>query len=311
LIEKFIQVFYNKFIHQKEKVIDLVTQKAFRSFEELETLFMHVAKESPTYQKIAIYIEKNYLRIIFMTANELAEKMGVSQGSVSRFFIALGYHGYNEFLRNLQRLVSKQLTAPQRLQYSKEHDLDNPLRTILDVELGNMDELIQIMQGEDYDKMLQAILSDKPLILISARMSAAILPYVSYILHKMRPDVSIALPDTPEWEALELLEPGQVNIIAVAFPRYPNVLIQKCSNLKQKGFAICALTDSKFSPIVSLASASILVSVTTSSLFDIYSTPIAFFNLLLRDAAKQMPGLEARMEKIEEIERRDDVYFTH
>ena len=311
MIEKFIQVFYNKFIHQKEKVIDLVTQKAFRSFEELETLFMHVAKESPTYQKIAIYIEKNYLRIIFMTANELAEKMGVSQGSVSRFFIALGYHGYNEFLRNLQRLVSKQLTAPQRLQYSKEHDLDNPLRTILDVELGNMDELIQIMQGEDYDKMLQAILSDKPLILISARMSATILPYVSYILHKMRPDVSIALPDTPEWEALELLEPGQVNIIAVAFPRYPNVLIQKCSNLKQKGFAICALTDSKFSPIVNLASASVLVSVTTSSLFDIYSTPLAFFNLLLRDAAKQMPGLEARMEKIEEIERRDDVYFTH
>ena len=289
----------------------MVTQKAFRSFEELESLFMHVAKESPTYQKIAIYIEKNYLRIIFMTANELAEKMGVSQGSVSRFFIALGYHGYNEFLRNLQRLVSKQLTAPQRLQYSKEHDLDNPLRTILDVELGNMDELIQIMQGEDYDNMLQAILSDKPLILISARMSATILPYVSYILHKMRPDVSIALPDTPEWEALELLEPGQVNIIAVAFPRYPNVLIQKCTNLKQKGFAICALTDSKFSPIVNLASASVLVSVTTSSLFDIYSTPLAFFNLLLRDAAKQMPGLEARMEKIEEIERRDDVYFTH
>jgi hypothetical protein len=60
-----------------------------------------------------------------------------------------------------------------------------------------------------------------------------------------------------------------------------------------------------------LASASVLVSVTTSSLFDIYSTPLAFFNLLLRDAAKQMPGLEARMEKIEEIERRDDVYFTH
>jgi len=289
----------------------LVTQKAFRSFEELESLFMHVAKESPTYQKIAIYIEKNYLRIIFMTANELAEKMGVSQGSVSRFFIALGYHGYNEFLRNLQRLVSKQLTAPQRLQYSKEHDLDNPLRTILDVELGNMDELIQSMQGEDYDKMLQAILSDKPLILISARMSATILPYVSYILHKMRPDVSIALPDTPEWEALELLDPKQVNIIAVAFPRYPNILIQKCTNLNQKGFSICALTDSRFSPIVNLASACVLVSVTTSSLFDIYSTPIAFFNLLLRDAAKQMPGLEARMEKIEEIERRDNVYFTH
>jgi len=289
----------------------LVTKKAFQSVEELEVMLMQVAKESPIYRKIALYIEKNYLRIIFMTANELAEKMGVSQGSVSRFFITLGYHGYNEFLRNLQRLVSKQLTAPQRLQYSKENHQDNPLRTIMDVELGNMDELFDIMQGEDYDKMLQMILSAKPLALISARMSATILPYVGYILHKMRPDVSTVVPDTPEWEALELRDPRQVNILAVAFPRYPNVLIRKCESLKKKGFSICALTDSRFSPISDLANGCVLVSVTTSSLFDIYSTPIAFFNLLLRDAAKQMPELESRMEKIEELERRDNVYFTN
>ena len=86
----------------------MTQQNNFRDFDELETLLMRVAKESPTYQKIAIYIEKNALQVIFMTANELAEQLGISQGSVSRFFIALGYHGYNEFLRSLQRLVSQQ-----------------------------------------------------------------------------------------------------------------------------------------------------------------------------------------------------------
>jgi DNA-binding MurR/RpiR family transcriptional regulator len=302
----------NEFIHREKQVLNLVIKKSFQSFEELETMLMHVAKESPTYQKIAIYIEKNYLRIIFMTANELAEKMGVSQGSVSRFFIALGYHGYNEFLRKLQRLVSKQLTAPQRLEYSREHlRQDNPLRTILDVEFGNMEELMDIMQGESYEKIVQMVLSEKKLVLVSARMSATILPYVSYILHKMRPDVSVAVPDTPEWEMLELADPERTNILAVAFPRYPNVLIHKCRNLRKKRFSICALTDSRFSPIADAAEACIFVSVTTASLFDIYSTPIAFFNLLLRDVAKQMPGLKERMEKIEELERRDNVYFTN
>ena len=275
---------------------------------------MRVAKESPTYQKIAIYIEKNALQVIFMTANELAEQLGISQGSVSRFFIALGYHGYNEFLRSLQRLVSQQLTAPQRLQFSKgkrsRRKEDDPLRTILDVELGNMAELVDVMQGDAYKCMLQMILSPKKLVLVSARMSATLLPYVAYILHKMRPNVMVAVPGTPEWEILELLPPEEANVLAVAVPRYPTALIKKCRALKQNGAAICALTDSRFSPILEFAEQAVFVSVTTASLFDIYSTPLAFFNLLLRDAARCMPGLEERMERIEEIERRSHVYFS-
>ena len=292
----------------------LTQQNNFRDFDELETLLMRVAKESPTYQKIAIYIEKNALQVIFMTANELAEQLGISQGSVSRFFIALGYHGYNEFLRSLQRLVSQQLTAPQRLQFSKgkrsRRKEDDPLRTILDVELGNMAELVDVMQGDAYKCMLQMILSPKKLVLMSARMSATLLPYVAYILHKMRPNVMVAVPGTPEWEILELLPPEEANVLAVAFPRYPTALIKKCRALKQNGAAICALTDSRFSPILEFAEQAVFVSVTTASLFDIYSTPLAFFNLLLRDAARCMPGLEERMERIEEIERRSHVYFS-
>lgn len=58
---------------------------SFQTFGELQSMLLTVAKHSPTYQKIALYIEKNYLQVIFMTASELADAMGVSQGSVSRF----------------------------------------------------------------------------------------------------------------------------------------------------------------------------------------------------------------------------------
>jgi DNA-binding MurR/RpiR family transcriptional regulator len=285
---------------------------SFQSVDGLETMLMRVAKESPTYQKIALYIEKNYLQIIFMTANELAEAMGVSQGSVSRFFMALGYHGYNDFLRNLQRLVSKQLTAPQRLQYSNApRRRDDPLRTILEVEISNLAELEKAMQGKAYGMMLQQILSPRRLVLVSARMSATLLPYVAYILHKMRDGVSTAVPGSTAWELLELMPPQDVNVIAVAFPRYPNVLIQKCHKLRERGIMVTALTDSRLSPLVEAADEAVFVPVTTASLFDIYSTPMAFFNLLLRDAAKHMPHLQERMEKVEAVERRDNVYFTN
>lgn len=286
---------------------------AFETPEQLSLLLANAAKQSPTNQKIALYIEKHYMQIIFMTANELADDMGVSQGSVSRFFMMLGYHGYNEFLRNLQQVMLKKLTAPERLHYSStkgHHHKESILRTILDSEIRNLDGLEKSFSGPAYQAMLSMVLSPKRLILVSARMSATLLPYAAYILGKMRENVSVVLPATRDFETLELLSPDDVNVIAVAFPRYSRTVIEKCRLLKEKGIPVTGLTDSSFSPLVPVVDYAVCVPITTASLFDVYGTPLTFLNLLLRDAADQMPNLGARIERIEAIEERDEVYFT-
>lgn len=286
----------------------------FQNIDELEVLLLSIAKQSPTYQKIALYIEKHYLEIIFMTANELAEAMGVSQGSVSRFFMMLGYRGYNEFLRNLQQVVSKQLTGPQRLGYTRSSadarkSSDSAVRRVLDSEIANLDGLEAALQGPAYEAMVAAVASPKQLILLSARMSATLLPYAAYLLSKMREDVYTFEPGMAKWNTLELVPPESANIIAIAFPRYPNALIEKCRQLKRLGLPITALTDSTLSPIVACADHAVCVPVTTASIFDVYSAPLTFLNLMLRDAAARMPGLAERMERLEDIERRDKIYF--
>ena len=286
---------------------------AFETPAQLSLLMASVADQSPTNQKIARYIEKNYLQIIFMTASELADAMGVSQGSVSRFFMMLGYRGYNEFLRNLQQVTLKRLTAPERLHYSSpagHHHRGSVLRPILDSEIRNLDEMEKAMTGEEYEAMRAMILSPKRLLLLSSRMSATLLPYASYILGKMRDDVEVILPETRAWETLELQFPEKVNILAVAFPRYPRALIHKCATLKKKGFRLTGLTDSRLSPLVNVVDHAVCVPVTTASLFDIYGTPLTFLNLLLRDAADRMPQLTERINQIEEIEREEQVYVT-
>ncbi|CUH95995.1 hypothetical protein P22_2083 [Propionispora sp. 2/2-37] len=70
---------------------------------ELQSLIQKmvgISQDSPTYEKLAGYIEKNYMSIIFMTAGELAAEANISQGSVSRLCSVLRYRAYNDFLRN-------------------------------------------------------------------------------------------------------------------------------------------------------------------------------------------------------------------
>jgi DNA-binding MurR/RpiR family transcriptional regulator len=290
----------------------MVKQRSFNTIEELMTMITRAGRESPTYQRIALYIEKNYLQIIFLTANELADKMGVSQGSVSRFFMTLGYKGYNGFLRNLQAVVSQQLTAPQRLELSgQQQPVHRQQRQSLVREMRNLDALNAATQGESYERMVAAIASPQPLYLASARMSATLLPYLAYALHKMRDDVHVATPDTPQWERLELGQEQDGNVLIISFPRYATTLLRLCQQLHRRQVPFQAITDSRLSPIVPLADNVVLTPITTSSLFDIYSTPMLFFNLLLQDAARQMPGLEERIAAIEAVERENNVYFTN
>lgn len=284
--------------------------KNIETFAQLANILKYAAETSPTYKKIATYINNNYLQIVFMTTNELADQIGVSQGSISRFFMTLGYRGYNDFLQNLQNIVSKELTAPKRLQFSEKHNIkDKYMHSIINNELANLEKLSDIMNSNAYTDLVKALSSNKPLVILSARMSATIVPYIQYILRKLRNKVYVYEPLSPEWNTLELLDPQDINIMVIMFPRYPRILVEKCKFLFTKNFTIYGITDSEFSPLIEFSKTNICIPLTVSSIFDIYSTPMIFFNILLKDVAKNLPNIDKRMEEIEKLELKNKVYY--
>lgn len=280
-----------------------------KNLKNLIQKMIDIANDSPTYEKLAHYIEKNYLRIIFMTAGELANEANISQGSVSRFCIALGYHGFNDFLRSLQKFVSEEITAPQRLQYISQNKGNHKTRNILNMEHKNIDELEAILCQPSYAELVQKLVTAQEIVLLSARMSATLLPYTCYILNKIRNHVVQVTPGNPLWDTLHLRAPDATLIFTIVFPRYPNLLVNKLQELKAEGFSIAAITDSIISPISHIAAPIINVPITISSIFDIYSTPMMFLNLLLRDVAKKIDGLEQRLSRLEKTESQNNIYY--
>lgn len=275
------------------------------AIEKIRAQLAQASKESPTYEKLAYYIDKNLMRIIFMTANEVAAENNVSQGSVSRFCTSLGYRGYNDFLRNVQQYVSKEITAPQRFQYTSQNNNDHTISNILEMEHKNIDEIEALLHHPNYEKLVSLILSTEHIVLISARMSATLLPYTCYLFNKIRDDVSSVTPYLPQWDTLNLQDPQKTLFLSFAFPRYPNVLLSKMEELQKAGFQVAAITDSLISPASAVANLTLAVPVTSSSIFDIYSSPLLFINLLIRNVSKRTQGLS---ERLQSIERQDEIH---
>lgn len=281
------------------------TQDKAATFKDLTDSLLKVAQESPTYQKMGHYIADNYKNIIFMTASDVAEECSVSQGSVSRFCKSLGYKGYNDFLNHLQSIVREEITAPQRLAYSNSRSLSN----IIQREHQNIDELEGIIHSREYEELVKKILQADEVVLISARMSATLLSYTRYILNKLKDNVVQVEPFDPNWSMLEIKNPEKTLIFSMVFPRYPDVLIKKLNHLFELGFSIVAITDSVTSPVHPISDISLNIPITKYSIFDIYSTPILFLNLLLRDVSKAIPNIEDRMEKMEENDNQNSIYY--
>ena len=97
-------------------------------------------------KRIAEYISCHYEKAVSMTAVMLGRQCGVSESTVVRFAMALGYEGYPEMQEKLRSMVRQRLTAEQRVGMMEETGRREVVSTVLKNDLQNlrktMDELL-------------------------------------------------------------------------------------------------------------------------------------------------------------------------
>ena len=67
-------------------------------------------------RRIAQYIMDSYDKAAFMTANKLGKPVGVSESTVVRFAVDLGFDGYPSMQKAMQEMVLNRLTSVQRIE---------------------------------------------------------------------------------------------------------------------------------------------------------------------------------------------------
>ena len=67
-------------------------------------------------KKLADYIRQEYDKAAFLTAAKMGDVVGVSESTVVRFAMTLGYKGYPEFQKALEELVRTKLNSIQRME---------------------------------------------------------------------------------------------------------------------------------------------------------------------------------------------------
>ena len=78
-------------------------------------------------KRIASFILESYDKAAFLTASKLGKKVNVSESTVVRFAAELGFDGYPDMQRSLQKMIRNRLTSVQRIEVTNDRIGDQDL----------------------------------------------------------------------------------------------------------------------------------------------------------------------------------------
>lgn len=250
-------------------------------------------------------MDQHWNDIVFMTANELADAVGVSQGSVTRFCNALGCHGYNSFQHAL-RTFSRRVPPSEHVVLSTG---ENHVAVAVEQEHRGITDLCKVFASEDYRTLIEKLDQAQRIFLLASRLSGTLLPYLAYNLGRLGKDVSVIDADDYRWESLELLSRDHTLVLTTMVYPYAHNLIFKLERLKEKHIPVIGVTDSRLSPLNGLCELVLHMPMAPEHPFGQYGIPVFFFGVLLQDLAKSSPHYADFLKDLDVI--KDETYVIH
>jgi len=251
-------------------------------FQRIRTKYPEL---SPSFRKIADFLLEGYRDAAFMPASHVAARADVSESVVVRFAAAIGYAGYPEMLRAIQRIVKSELAPSKRLA-GDEATEDRPDRKdFLARTIATDIENIRRTASEpvtlaSFERAAEMLAGAAEVFCLGLRGLGSLASMIGFLLGTAGVRTRV-LPhgDAEMFEQLYYIKKGDV-LVAFAFQRYTKRTVDALELADRRGAGTLAITDSLTSPAAQAGAASLICAVKGESFFNSYTAAVSLINAL-------------------------------
>ncbi len=260
---------------------------------------------------IARFITESYDKAAFMTASKLGRTVGVSESTVVRFAVELGYDGYPTMQKAMQEMVLNRLTSVQRIEVANDRIGDQDiLSLVLQSDMEQLRKTVSSVDRKDFSAAVNAILDARRIYVLGVRSASALASFLGYYLNLMFEDVHTITASGTGQVLEKLISAGPDDVvIAFSYPRYSTSTVTGASFCHSKGAKIVAMTDSRTSPLGQTSDFVLQTKSDMASLVDSLVAPLSVVNaLVVALAARREEKLAKTFSRLEEIWEKYQVY---
>ena len=277
----------------------------------IDRLNLSGRKLSKGHRRIAEYIVQHYDKAVFMTAVTLGETVGVSESTVVRFAVALGYDGYPQLQQALQELVRHRLTAEQRFEMTSDIAQESVLSTVLKTDMQNIRNTVEQMDTAAFNDVVARLLGAKTIYIVGLRSAAPLAQFFGYYLHYVFDDVRVVANELCDViESISRIGAQDV-LVGISFPRYSTRTLEAMRFARQCGAQVVGITDGAMSPLHTVADATLSARTDMASFVDSLAAPLSLINALTVALALQRKDeMNRHFKRLEEIWDAYSVYVN-
>ncbi len=262
-------------------------------------------------KRIANYITEAYDKAAFMTANRLGKTVGVSESTVVRFAVDLGFDGYPSMQKAMREMVLNRLTSVQRLEVASNRMGDQDVVSmVFHADMEKLRQTAETVSREEFRAAVDAILKAKRVYILGVRSVAPLANFLGYYLNYMFNNVHVISGSSAGemFERIVGVNSGDV-VIAFSFPRYSASTTKGAKYCRSAGATVIGVTDSKLSPLGQCSDHVLIAKSDMVSLVDSLVAPLSLVNaLIVAIAAQREKELSQTFANLERIWDEYDVY---
>ena len=282
-----------------------MTHDILTSLQEKDATF------SKGQRRIAKYITESYDKAAFMTANKLGKTVGVSESTVVRFAVDLGFDGYPSMQKAMQEMVLNRLTSVQRIEVANDRlGSQDVISTVLHSDIEKLRMTGETISREAFHASVNAILKAKRIYILGVRSVAPLANFLGYYLNYMFNNVHV-ISGSSVGEMFEKIVgvTSEDVVIAFSFPRYSSSTTKGAQYCHSAGGTVIGFTDNNLSPLAASCDHVLLAKSDMVSLVDSLVAPLSVVNaLIVAIAAKRERELSQTFANLEKIWEAYDVY---
>ena len=272
-------------------------------------------EQAPTFSKgqrrIAQYITESYDKAAFMTANRLGKTVGVSESTVVRFAVDLGFDGYPSMQKAMQEMVLNRLTSVQRMEVANDRIGDQDvISMVLHSDMEKLRQTEETIDRTEFTSAVNAILKAKRIYILGVRSVAPLANFLGYYLNYMFNNVHVVsgFSAGEMFEKIVGVDPEDV-VIAFSFPRYSASTTKAAQYCRSAGATVIGFTDSRLSPLGQCCDYTLIAKSDMVSLVDSLVAPLSIVNaLIVAIAAKREKEISRTFANLERIWDEYNVY---
>jgi len=262
-------------------------------------------------KRIAKFITEEYDKAAFMTAGKLGQATDVSESTVVRFALELGYSGYPAMQKAMQDMVLNRLTSAQRLEIANDRmSNQDVVASVLQSDADKLRQTAETINRDDFSAVVSAILRAKRIYLLGVRSAAALANFAGYYLNYMFSNVRVITTSGggEMFEQLVNVEKGDV-VLAFSFPRYSTATIKGAQYCRSVGATVVSVTNSYSSPLAQCGDYVLVAKSDMVSFADSLVAPLSLVNALL--VALSVGREEALEKNFDTLERVWEEYHIY